>query len=129
MLAFRGETADCSFLSPFLPVTGRRPKPKSGPFEETSFYSIAEERALEFDAIANLPDRVAWLWLRGRLSEPIKITTRTLDIPQGRALREATSTIEHDPTIGNRTPRSEYDRLVAERDRAWTAEASEAGGT
>ena len=127
-LSFRGEPADCSFLAPFLPVTGRRPKPKLHPFEETSFYTIAEERAMEFEAIANLPDRVAWLWLRGRSTEAIKIRTRTLDIPQGRALREATLAIERDPTIGNRCTRKEYDRLLAERDRAWAAEESEAAG-
>jgi len=100
-----------------LPATGRRPRPKKSPFEETRFYSPAEEQSLLLEEVANLPDRTAYLWLKGRSPEAIKIRTRDLDIPQGRELEEVTVAMRRDPTIGQRLSGKEYDRRRAERER------------
>jgi len=113
----RGDPADCAFLRGMLPATGRRPRPKKSPFEETRFYSPAEEQSLLLEEVANLPDRTAYLWLKGRSPEAIKIRTRDLDIPQGRELEEVTVAMRRDPTIGQRLSGKEYDRRRAERER------------
>src|SRR5207247_2148939 len=39
----RGDPADCAFLKPVVPVTGKRSRPKQSPFEETRFHTDAEE--------------------------------------------------------------------------------------
>ena len=113
----RGDPSDCAFLHSVLPVTGRRPRSRESPFEEARFYSAAEERSLLLEEIANLPNREAYFWLKGRSPEAIKMRTGDLDIPQGRELEDATLTIRRDPTIGQRLSRKEYDRLLAERER------------
>jgi hypothetical protein len=111
----RGDPADCAFLKAVLPATGRRPKPKQTPFEETRVYSIAEERALLLEEIANLDNRLGYLWLKGQSHEAIKIRTRDLDIPQGRELEKAVLPIRNDPAIGQRLSRKEFDRLLIDR--------------
>jgi hypothetical protein len=113
----RGDPADCAFLKGMLPATARRPRPKQNPFEETRYYSPAEEQSLLLEEVANLPSRVAYLLFKGRSPEAIRIRTRDLDIPQGRELEEATLAIRRDPTIGQRLSRREYDRRRSERER------------
>jgi hypothetical protein len=124
----RGD-GDCDFLKPALPVTGRRVRPQADPFQEKSFYSIAEERALALEEISSLPDRVGYLWLKARSAEAIKIKTRELTMPQGRDLELATLPIRDDPSIGMRFSRQEYERLIGERDREWRVEESNLGAT
>jgi len=116
--AMRSDPSDCTFLKPALPVTGRRVRPQADPFGEKSFYPIAEERALALDEIAHLPDRTGFLWFKGRAAEAFKIKTRELAIPQGRDLELATRSLRHDSGVGRRFSRAEYERLIAERDRA-----------
>ena len=118
----RGDPADCAFLKAVLPATGRRPKPKQSPFEETRVYSIAEERSLLLEEIANLGNRHGYFWLKGRSHEAIKIRTGDLDIPQGRELEKAVLPIRNDPTIGQRLSRKEYDRVLIDRARKNTVE-------
>ena len=118
-LSFRGEPSDCAFLKPALPITGRKQQPQWDPFQEKRFYSIAEERSMELDSIAHLPDRVAYLWLRSRSPQAIKIKTRELAIPQGSDLVDVTNRIRRDPNIGNRLSLVDYERTIAERDRQW----------
>ncbi len=96
--------------------------PKQNPFQETRFYSVNEERSILLEEIANLPDRVGWLWLKGRSSEAIKIRTQDLDLPQGRELEQATLAIRRDPTIGQRLSRKEYEQMAAERERKFAPE-------
>ncbi len=120
--SMRGEPGDCAFLKSVLPLTGRKLRPQASPFQEKSFYSLAEERGTALEEIAHLPDRVGYLWLKARAGEAIKIRTQELAIPQGRTLEEAIAPIRRDPTIGTRFSRKEYERLIAERDRKWTAE-------
>ena len=120
--SMRGEPGDCAFLKSVLPVTGRKLRPQGSPFQEKSFYSLTEERGTALEEIAHLPDRVGYLWLKARAGEAIKIKTQELAIPQGRKLDEAIAPIRRDPTIGMRFSRKEYERLIAERDRKWTAE-------
>jgi hypothetical protein len=115
-LSFRGAPEDAGFLRPYLPVTGRMRRPRQDPFEEERPYTIAEERLILLDEIANFPDRNAYLWIKGRSPEAIRFRTRDLDIPQGRELEEATLSIRRDPSIGARLSRKEYERRVAERD-------------
>jgi hypothetical protein len=126
-LSFRGEPDDCAFLKTFLPVTGRRAKPKSSPFEETSFYSISQERAMLLDDVACLPNRVGYLLFRGLTAEAIKLRTADFEIPRGRALEEATYKVRHDPTIGKRIPRKEYEQMISEQERRWSDERAGSG--
>lgn len=121
----RGDPADCAFLKPVLPATGRRPRPKLNPFEETRFYSVSEENGILLEEVANLPNRTGYFWLKGRSSETIQIRTQDLDIPQGRELELATLAIRRDPTIGMRVSRKEYERQVAEQDRKRTAQGED----
>jgi hypothetical protein len=114
--SMRGDPADCAFLKPVLPVTGRKVRPESDPFAENSFYSISEERSIALDSIASLPDRTGWLWLRRMSNKALKIKTRDLDIPTGKEFEMAVSCIRMDPSIGMRFSRNEYMRLNAERD-------------
>src|SRR5438552_18984634 len=115
----RGEPGDCTFLKSALPVTGRRARPRTDPFQEQTFSTPAEERGLLLDEIANLPDRVGYLWMRTHTSEAIPIRTPDLAIPPGRDLEQATLPIKRDANLGGRTPRKVYDRMMADRDRQW----------
>jgi hypothetical protein len=117
--SMRSDPADCAFLKPALPVTGRRPRPRTDPFAEEAYFSMAEERALVHDEIAALPDRVGWWWPRSRSREAIKIRTADLAMPQGTELARAVLALRRDATLGGRLSRSEYERLTQERDEQW----------
>jgi hypothetical protein len=116
-MAMRGDPADCAFLKPALPITGRRAKPRPHQFAEQSLYSPAEERALVHEDIASLPDREGYLWLKSRSAEAIRLVVADVPMPDGNALVQATSAIRQDATIGGRMSRKQYDRAVAARDR------------
>jgi hypothetical protein len=111
----RGDPTDCAFLKPVIPVTGRRRRPKREPFEETRFYTDAEERTLLLEEIANLPNRTGYFWLKGQSSEAITIHTANLDIPQGAELETTVLPIRNDATIGQRVSRKEYDRSLDDK--------------
>jgi len=117
--SMRGEPSDCAFLKSALPVTGRRMRPKADPFAEQTFCTPSEERGLLLDEIANLSDRVGYLWLKTYASEAIPMKTADLAIPPARDIESATASIKKDPTCGLRMSKKVYDRLVAERDRKW----------
>jgi hypothetical protein len=117
--AMRGEPGDCSFLRAALPVTGRRRKPQTSPFEEPGLYSVNEERAMVLDEIANLPDRVGYLWLKSRSPEAVRITVPTLSVPRGSELEAAIGPLRNDPTFGARLSRREHEQRIAARDREW----------
>jgi len=116
-MAMRGDPADCAFLRPALPITGRRPKPRPHPFAEQTLYSPAEERALVHEDIASLPDREGYLWLKSRSAEAIRLVVADVPMPDGNELMQATSAIRQDATIGGRMSRKQYDQAVASRDR------------
>jgi hypothetical protein len=116
-MAMRGDPADCTFLKPALPITGRRPKPRPHPFAEQTLYSPAEERALVHEDIASLPDREGYLWLKSRSAEAIRLVVADVPMPDGNALMQATSAIRQDATIGGRMSRKQYDQAIASRDR------------
>jgi hypothetical protein len=118
-LALRSDPSDCSFLRPALPATGRRVRPDTNPFAQKTYYSITEERALALDEVGNLPDRVGWIWFKGRSSGAIKIETQELEAPQGPQLEAATLHIQRDPAIGMRLAKAEYERVIEERNREW----------
>ena len=120
--SMRGDPSDCSFLKPVLPVTGRKPRPRTDPFSEVTFYSLAEERAMALDEIAELSDRVGWFWIKARSAEPLKIRTQELTIPECSELERAVMSLSRDPAFGQRLSRTEYERLAAERDRQWAEE-------
>ena len=87
--SMRGEPGDCAFLKSALPVTGRRPRPRTDPFGERTFCTPAEERGLLLDEIANLPDRIGYLWLKTHTAEAISIRTPDLALPPARDLEAA----------------------------------------
>jgi hypothetical protein len=122
-LSLRGEPLDCAFLKNSLPVTGRMRKPKTDPFTEPAFYSVADEREVLFNRIASLPDRTGYLYFRNQSAEAIKIRTGDLSMPAD--LDAAVESIRKNPEIGMRHTRQEYERLIAERDRKWIANDSD----
>lgn len=118
-LTLRGTPRDAQFLRPALPVTGRRVRPDPHPYRERKTYSLGEERALALEGIAHLPDRTGYFWLKARSPEAIKIRTRSLALPEAEAFRRIVETLRNEPALGDRLPRSEYERLTAERDQEW----------
>jgi len=117
--AMRGEPTDCAFLKPALPITGRKLRQQTDPFEPKRFHSISEERSMMLDAITHLPDRVGWLWFKYLSSEVVKITTQHLAMPQAEDLSAAIHSIRRDRTIGRRLSRKQYEGGMAERDGQW----------
>jgi hypothetical protein len=125
--SMRGEPSDSAFLKSAFPITGRRRRPKCDPFAAQMFCSPAEERGLQLDEIANLPDRTGWLWLRSETAEAIAMRTPDISIPSGREIDEAVAVLRRDPTIGGRISRKTYDRALADRERKWKALPTDEG--
>jgi len=118
-LTLRGTPRDAQFLRSALPVTGRRLRPDPHPFRERTTYSAEEERSLALEGIAHLPDMTGYLWLKTRSPEAIKIRTRNIDLPEGEEFRQIVEALRAEPSFGGRIARSEYERLIVERDREW----------
>jgi hypothetical protein len=121
-VAMRGDPADCTWIKPALPFTGRRVRPRAHPFSEQTFYSPLEERALVHEEIASLPDRTAYIWWKRRSPEALRLQIKDVPMPGERELLRVTAWIRCDAAIGNRLSRKQYDKLVAERDRKWADE-------
>ena len=124
-LTLRGTPRDAQFLKPAIPVTGRRTRPDPHPFRERTWHSAEEERSLLLEDIAHLPDRTGYLWLKTRCPEAVRIGTRRLEIPEGEEFRRVVAGLREEPRLGQRTRRSEYERLIEERDREWLASDEE----
>src|SRR3989449_8218101 len=118
-LTLRGTPRDAQFLRAALPVTGRRSRPDPHPFRERTFYSSEEERALALEGVAHLPDRTGYLWRKTPSPEAIKIRTRRLELPEGEEFRRLIEGLREEPRLGGRLPRSEYERLIRDRDQEW----------
>lgn len=118
-LTLRGTPRDAQFLRAALPVSGRRLRPDPHPFRERTTYSPEEERSLALESIGHLPDRSGYLWLKTRCAEAIKIVTRSLDLPEGEEFRHIVDGLREEPRLGSRISRSDYERLIVERDREW----------
>src|SRR5712692_9291053 len=116
-LTLRGTPRDAQFLRSALPVTGRRLRPDPHPFRERTTYSAEEERSLALEGIAHLPDREGYLWLKTRSPEAIKVRTQRIDLPEGEEFRQIIEALREEPGLGGRITRSEYERLIVERDR------------
>lgn len=113
-LSLRGTANDCQFLLPALPATGRSQKPRSNPYAPAEFYSPKEERAAMLEAIAHLPDREGYLWLKAWTGEAIKLKTATLDIPTSSAFTKTVELLRADPGVGNRIARTDYLKALAQ---------------
>jgi hypothetical protein len=119
--SMRGDPADCAFLKSALPVTGRLAKPRGSPFEDTRFYTPADERSLALEAVSRLTDRAGWLWFKALAGEAVAMRTRELRMPSGPELEAAVARLRNDPGIGMRTVRQQYEEAIAARDRQWAA--------
>jgi hypothetical protein len=73
--SMRSEPSDCAFLKPALPAFGRRPKPAVSPFEETSFFTLEQERNLALEEMTHLPAREGWMWLKNRNAQAFRMKT------------------------------------------------------
>jgi len=71
------------------------------------------------DSIAYLPDRVGYLWLKARSGEAIKVETRRLALPAPERLRQVVEGLQQDSRVGGRVTRTEYEKLIQERDQEW----------
>jgi hypothetical protein len=120
--SMRGDPSDAAFLKGALPVTGRKRRPQVNPFEEPSYYSLAEERSMALEGIANLSDRTGYLWLKSRAREAFLIRTEDLVMPTARELEQEIQALRSDPSFGMRQSRKEFDRMMAARRREWRAE-------
>ena len=128
--SMRGEPSDAAFLKGALPVTGRKRRPQVNPFEEPSFYSLAEERSIALDGIANLPDRTGYFWRKSSAREAFLMRTRDLDIPRAAELDQEIQSLRCDPTFGMRQSRKEFERMLEQRQREWHSEQkSDLGAT
>jgi hypothetical protein len=121
--AMRGEPGDAAHLKGALPVTGRKPRLQTTPFEEPSFHTLNEERTIALEGVANLPDRMGYLWLKSSARHAFLMRTADLDIPSAIELEQAILPLRCDPTFGMRQSRKDYDRMTEERHRAWRSEA------
>ncbi len=121
--AMRGEPSDAAHLKGALPVTGRKRRPQTNPFEEPSFHTLNEERSIALEAVANLPDRTGHLWLKSRARDAFMMRTADLDIPHASVLEQEILPLRCDPTFGMRHSRKEYDRTADQRNGEWRSEA------
>jgi hypothetical protein len=120
--SMRGEPSDCAFLRSVLPVTGRKLQPQTDPFKEPTYYTVNDERAMALNAIASLPDRTGYFWLREQSSEAINITTADVSLLSGPAADRLIEAAGLDSTFGARISRQALDDLLVERNRMWRAE-------
>src|SRR5260370_30693842 len=93
------EPSDAAHLMGELPVTGRKPRPQTSPFEEPSFHTLNEERSIALEGVANLPDRTGYLWLKSRAREAFLMRTADLDIPSRDELGQELLPLCSDPTF------------------------------
>ena len=119
--SLRGEPSDCAFLKSALPVTGRKIRPKVDPFAKDDYYSLAEERGMVLDGIANLPDREGYVWLKDRSPEAIKIRTQDVEMPSDSESLEA---LQKDASIGGRLTPEMYAEIVEQRNQQWRETAT-----
>jgi hypothetical protein len=118
-LTLRSDPSDCAFLKGALPVSGRMRRDKTNPFEETTFHSVSDERAMALESLASLPDREGYFWPKAASLEAIRIRTIDHPVPIGAELELATEGIRNNPLIGMRMTRGEYKDQIAQRDRDW----------
>jgi hypothetical protein len=120
--AMRGEPSDAAYLKGALPVTGRRPRPRTSPFEEPSFHTLSEERSMALDGVASLPDRTGYLWRKSRTLAAFLMRTADLDLPAARELQQEVLPLRCDPTFGARQSKKECERTAEQRNREWRSE-------
>lgn len=120
-LSLRSTPRDAAFLQPALPLTGRLPKPRTNPYAPPEYYSLNEERQARLNALAHLPDRTGWLWLKSLSGEAIKLQTTSLIIPTGTAFEAVVARLRNDSGVGQRQSRAAYLAAIAERDGEWLA--------
>jgi len=118
-LTLRSDPSDCTFLKGALPVSGRLKRDKTNPFEETTFHSVSDERAMALESLASLPDREGYFWPKASSPEAIRIRTIDHHIPVGAELEAATQTIRNNALIGMRMTRAQYMDQITQRDREW----------
>lgn len=121
-LSLRSTPRDAAFLKPALPVTGRMQKPRVNPFAPAEFYTLTEERAVQLEGVAHLPDRVGWLWLKALTGEAIKLRTAPLHIPSGITFTRAVERLRADPDLGQRIARLAYLEALTRREAEWRPE-------
>ena len=127
--AMRGEPSDAAYLKGALPVTGRKPRQQTSPFEEPSFHTLGEERSIALEGVANLPDRTGYLWLKSRAREAFLMRTADLNLPVAADLEHENLPLRCDPTFGMRQSKKEYDRLTEQRNGEWRSEPQSDLGT
>lgn len=121
-LSLRSTPRDASFLQPALPLTGRLPKPRVNPYGPPEYYSVNEERQARLNALAHLPDRAGWLWLKAQSGEAIRLQTTSLTIPSGAAFNAPVERLRDDPGFGQRQSRGAYLAAIEQRDANWLDE-------
>lgn len=118
-LSLRSTPRDAAFLKAALPVTGRRPKLRLNPYAPQEYLTLVEERAVQMESVAHLPDRVGWLWLKALSGEAIKIKTAPMHLPSGADFSTAVERLRANPTIGQRMARADYLAALKKREAAW----------
>lgn len=106
--SLRSTPRDAAFLAPALPLTGRLEKPRTNPYVPAEYHSLNEERTVRLNGMANLPDRVGWIWLKAWTAEAIKLKTATIDLPEGSEFTETVERLRADPKVGQRVSRAAF---------------------
>jgi hypothetical protein len=118
-LILRGSTKDAGFMQTAFPLSGRMLKPQSNPYSPPEMYSLNEERNVMLQAVAFLPDREGWLWMKALSGEALRLRTRTVDIPNDVTFHDTVEQIRRDPAIGRRSSHASYLEKKARRDTTW----------
>ncbi|MGH9760844.1 MAG: hypothetical protein ACREAC_08375, partial [Blastocatellia bacterium] len=119
IIMLRSTLRDAQVLAPALPLSGRVPKHKHNPYEETKYLTESEELRARLNEITKLPDRTAYLWLKASLRTSVKMSTESVPSPHELAgvRPEEFETFMHSIPLGHGIPRAEIIRANKERER------------
>jgi hypothetical protein len=108
---------DSNLIAPAIHLTGKMPKRKHNPYEETKYLTESQELQARLNEITKLPNRLAYVWLKAHLSSAVKLTTPYVPAPHEVAgcSQQEFETFMKTETIGQGTPKAEILKLAAER--------------
>jgi hypothetical protein len=117
LIMLRSTLRDANLIAPAIHLTGRQPKPKHNPYEQTKYLTESQELQVRLNEITKLPDRVAYCWLKAYLSKAVQITTASVPAPHEVAgcSQEVFEAFVKTETIGQGIPKAEIGKVISER--------------
>jgi hypothetical protein len=107
IMVLRSTLRDASIIAPAIPITRMLAKPKRHPYEPVKYMTESEELKARLSEITKLPDREAYLWLKGQLAPAVRLTTPFVPPPYDVAgcSREGLDAFVKATRIGQGVPR------------------------